>query len=94
MAKPSDLDDRIARERNIVQEIRKRGAEAVDVLLPFLDHSEVEVRLTVAEALKLFPSRAAATVPALRTALANEHDVEAREAMEDSLKELAPGERA
>jgi hypothetical protein len=91
LAKPSDLEERIARERDIVQEIRKRGAEAVDILLAFLDHDEAEVRMTVAEALGRFPSRADAIVPVLRTALADEHDVEARETMQDSLSALVSG---
>jgi HEAT repeat protein len=90
LAKPSDLADRIAKERDIVQEIRKRGAAAVDILLAFLDHSEADVRMTVAQALGCLPSCADTIVPVLRTALADEHDVEVRKAMADSLNALAP----
>jgi HEAT repeat protein len=92
IAKPADLDDRIAKEQQVVHEIRRCGEEAVDVLLPFFRGPVPCTRLTVASALGLYPSRADALVPALWAAVADEEDQAVREAMEDSLK-LLPSER-
>jgi hypothetical protein len=47
-----------------------------------------QVRLTVAEAVGLYPSSATTTVPALRTALAQETDESVKEAIQNSLRAL------
>jgi hypothetical protein len=90
-AKPADADDRVAKGRELVQEIRRRGEEAVDLLVPFLRDPVPYTRLTSANALGLYPARADALVPALRAAVTGEEDQEVLEAMHDSLKLLTSG---
>jgi hypothetical protein len=89
--KPADADDRVVKGREIVQEIRRRGEEAVDLLLPFLRDPVPYTRLTMANALGLYPSRADALEPALRAAVIGEEDEEVLEAMQGSLQLLTSG---
>ncbi len=80
----SELEERITRERLIVAEVRSRGVAALELLIPYLQHPEAELRGTVAESFEHYPEQAETLVPALRTALDIEQDEEARSRMTTS----------
>jgi hypothetical protein len=86
--KPEDLEEKIAKEQQIVAEVRRRGAEAVDLLLPYLQNSHADIRVTVAESFGHYPDRNDVLVPALHAALEAEKDEDARVAIKSSLERL------
>lgn len=90
-AKPADLQQRIAREEKIVADVRARGAEALELLLPYLKHSHVDIRIEVAESFAHYRAKAAVLVPALRSALEVENDSEVRSTLQSSLGILTNG---
>ena len=85
---PPNLDELLAQERRNVDHVVSAGAGAVDLLVPYLAHESADVRASVAEALGRYPSRAEDLTPALRTALRDESEEEAREALDQALRTL------
>jgi hypothetical protein len=72
MAPPPDLDERLREERRVVADIRRIGARAVPLLLPFLADAYSEMRLEIARAVGLYPEEVELVVPALRAVLLDE----------------------
>ncbi|MBE7484718.1 MAG: HEAT repeat domain-containing protein [Polyangiaceae bacterium] len=91
MPPPPDLDERLAAERVIVAEVRRRGERAIPLLVPYLKHEEPDIRRSVAEAISCYPRLSATTVPALHDALATETDDETRTALNAALTAVASG---
>jgi hypothetical protein len=88
LAKPADLESKIATERFVVNEVRKIGSDAVPLLLPELASPEADVRRAVAEALCKYPGMTGALLPALRSALNTEEDRVVRHAIQSAIGDL------
>ncbi len=88
VAKPADLEGKVAAERIVVNEVRRIGSEAVPLLLPELANPEADVRRAVAEALRKYPGMTETLLPALRGALSAERDNEVRDAIQSAIGDL------
>jgi hypothetical protein len=86
---PVDLAARLARERQIVAQVRERGARAVPLLLPYLRHEDAFVRSEMARTVAWYPEQAPTVVPALEQALSVEPDADVRDIMLAALQALA-----
>ena len=86
---PKDLSEKIAKERQVVAEIRHRGTDAVELLLPYLQSSHADIRRTVAESFAFYPARSEQLAPELRAALEIETDEDVRAAMVASIERLS-----
>jgi hypothetical protein len=89
VAKPADLESKLATERVVVDAVRKIGSDAVPLLLPELSNPEAEVRKAVAEALGKYPGMTPTVLPALQSALSSERDGEVREAIQIAINDLS-----
>jgi hypothetical protein len=88
VAKPADLESKLANERIVVDAVRKIGSDAVPFLLPELTNPEAEVRTAVAEALCKYPGMTQTILPALQSALSTERDGEVRGAIQIAINDL------
>jgi hypothetical protein len=93
--KPKDLKEKLAKEQQTVAEVRRRGAEAIELLLPYLQNSHADIRATVAESFGYYPARNDVLVPTLQSALEAEKDEDVRATIKSSLERLTrdSGER-
>jgi hypothetical protein len=88
VAKPADLESKLANERIVVDAVRKIGSDAVPLLLPELTNPEAEVRQAVAEALCKYPGMTQTILPALQSALSTERDDEVRGVIQIAINDL------
>jgi hypothetical protein len=63
--------------------------EALELLFPYLQHSDADIRTAVVESFGHYPARAEVLVPALRAALEGERDEEIRARIKNSLQSLS-----
>jgi hypothetical protein len=89
VAKPADLESKLATERIVVDALRKVGVDAVPLLLPELSNPEADVRKAVAEALCKYPGMMPTVLPALQGALNSERDGEVRGAIQIAINDLS-----
>jgi HEAT repeats len=87
VARPADLESKIAAERVLVDAVRKIGSDAAPLLIPELTNPEADVRKAVAEALCQYPGTQA-ILPALQSALRTERDAEVRDAIQIAINDL------
>jgi hypothetical protein len=88
VAKPADLESKLATERFVVNEVRKIGSDAVPLLLPELANQDADVRKAVAEALCKYPGMTQTLLPVLRSALNIERNSEVRDAIQIAINGL------
>jgi hypothetical protein len=88
LEEPPDLEARIAEERRLLQEVRQRGAAALDLLVPYLRHPESALRTAVVEAFGFYPHLSGKLLPALRSALDLEDDAVVRTKLESTITVL------
>jgi len=89
VAKPADLEIKLATERAVVDAVRKIGSPAVPLLLPELSNPEADVRKAVAEALGKYAGLTPTVLPALRSALGGERDGDVRGAIQNAINDLS-----
>jgi hypothetical protein len=58
------LEQRIEKEERIVADMRKHGVEALELLLPYLQHPDADIRIKVAESYAHYPAKAEVLIPA------------------------------
>jgi hypothetical protein len=85
------LDEEVAREEAQTLEVRRAASARLLDLVPYLRDPEPENRLAVAEALGCYPGHRATTLPALRSAAADETTEEVSEAIARSISRLDGG---
>ncbi len=89
----ADVEAKIREEKRILAAVKKSGAPAIPLLVPFLGHESGDLRRSVADAFARYPSFAATTVPALERALTLETDDEVRDDLRRALDALSVGTR-
>jgi hypothetical protein len=82
------LESELGREAAEIESVRQAVSRGLDLLLPYLQDREPEIRRSVAVALGGYPEHSQESLPALRTAAAMEADEEARAAMQESIDRL------
>lgn len=82
------FDEELNREHSITEIVRKEISKALPLLIPYLSHSEPEVRRTIAQALGAFPDQRSTFLPLLEQALDCECDEEVQEELTESIKSL------
>jgi hypothetical protein len=87
VARPADLESKLAAERVLVDAVRKIGSDAAPLLIPELANPEADVRKAVAEALCRYRGTQA-ILPALHSALSTERDAEVRDAIQIAINDL------
>ena len=82
------LEEEMKREREEIASVRRAISAGLPQLIPYLQHSEPDIRRYVAVALGNYPEHADLSVDALQAALASEKDDFVREGLQDSVKLL------
>jgi len=75
-------------DAKFVESVRREAARALPVLVPFLSHSEPEIRSSVASAIGAFPDYRTTYQPVLKIALAIESDDEVRAEIAQNIARL------
>ena len=83
-----DASEREAAFHELFADMRERGVEALELLLPYLQHSDADMRIKVAESYAHYPAKAEVLIPALRSALDVANDLEVRATLQRSLQML------
>ena len=83
-----DFYEQLELERSWARQTREAIAAHAELLLPFLNHKESELRYVIATALQYFPDLAPASLPRLRARLGAEPEDHIREAIEQSIAVL------
>ena len=82
------LEAKLKEERAVVESVRREAAKALPLLVPFLSHSEPEIRSSVASAIGAFPDYRTTYLPILEIALAIESDDEVRAEIAQNIARL------